>query len=52
MKIGTNTPGRHRRGSSTAEYILILAAIILPLLAIVIWFHKNIWEFLKGLKSP
>jgi Flp pilus assembly pilin Flp len=38
---------RDQQGADTVEYILIVAAIALPLLAVVIWFRKDIWEFVK-----
>jgi Flp pilus assembly pilin Flp len=39
---------RDEQGADMVEYILIVAAIALPLLAVVVWFRKDIWEFVKG----
>ncbi|MHC4982628.1 MAG: hypothetical protein ACYTF6_05610 [Planctomycetota bacterium] len=46
---------RDERGASMVEYILIVAAIALPLLGIAIWFRKDLrawvrqaWEAMRG----
>ncbi len=46
---------RDERGADMLEYILIVAAVALPLLAVVIWFWKDIrdwavekWEDIKS----
>ncbi|MFP3937293.1 MAG: Flp family type IVb pilin [Phycisphaerae bacterium] len=43
------------RGADMVEYILLIAAVALPLLAVIIWFWKDIsdwagslWEDAKG----
>jgi len=40
---------RDERGADMVEYILIIAAIALPLLGVIIWFWKDIKEWMKGL---
>ena len=46
---------RDERGAEMVEYILIIAAIALPLMAVIIWFYRDIskyvkylWEEIKG----
>lgn len=46
---------RDDQGADMVEYILIVAAIALPVLAVVVWFRKDIvqwinsaWETIKG----
>ena len=36
---------RDEQGADMIEYILVVAAIALPLLAVVIWFWKDISKF-------
>ncbi len=38
---------RDQRGADMLEYILIVAAIALPLLAVIIWFWKDISQWAK-----
>ena len=38
---------RDEQGADMIEYILIIAAIGLPLLAVIIWFRKDIAEWIK-----
>ena len=40
---------RDERGADMVEYILIIAAIALPLLAIVLIFRNQIWEWMQSL---
>jgi len=46
---------RNEQGADMVEYILIIAAVALPVLAVVVWFRKDIaewissaWESIKG----
>jgi Flp pilus assembly pilin Flp len=48
-----------QQGADMVEYILIIAAVGLPLLAVVIWFWNEIsvqagewWDQIKGSQSP
>ena len=36
-------------GADMVEYILIVAAVALPLMAVIIWFFKDISKFVKSL---
>lgn len=49
--IGNTLGALHRdeRGADMIEYILIVAAIALPLLAVVIWFWTDISQWAKEL---
>ena len=38
---------RDERGAEMVEYILIIAAIALPLLAVIIWFWRDISEWVE-----
>ena len=38
-----------RRGAEGLEKLLILAAVVLPLLGLLIWFAKDIMEWVRGL---
>jgi Flp pilus assembly pilin Flp len=40
---------RDEGGAELIEYILIMAAIGLPLLGLVIWFRNDIWEWVQSL---
>lgn len=40
---------RDEKGADMVEYILVVAAIALPLLAVIIWFWKDITSWAKGL---
>ena len=40
---------RDEQGADMVEYILIIAAIGLPLLGVIIWFWKDIKEWMKDL---
>lgn len=46
---------RDERGAGMVEYILIIAAVSLPVLGLLIWFRKDIgnWigELLEGVKQ-
>ena len=55
--IGKKLMALHRdeQGADMVEYVLIVAAVALPLLAVIIWFWKDIgawtgraWEEIKG----
>jgi Flp pilus assembly pilin Flp len=37
------------QGADMVEYILVIAAIALPLMAVAIWFSKDIWAYAKDL---
>jgi Flp pilus assembly pilin Flp len=58
IKKGLLALHRDEKGADMIEYILVVAAIALPLLAVVIWFWKDIsrwagdlWESAKGQKG-
>lgn len=38
---------KDEQGADMVEYILIVAAIALPLLAVIIWFRKDIWQWVS-----
>ena len=40
---------RDQRGADMVEYILIVAAVALPLLAVIIWFWKDIKGWAMGM---
>ena len=40
---------RDEQGADMVEYILIVAAVALPLLAVIIWFRKDLEEWFKSL---
>lgn len=40
---------RDERGADMVEYILIIAAIALPLLAVILWFRNDISQWAKEL---
>lgn len=40
---------RDERGADMVEYILIVAAIALPLMAVAVWLSKDIWAYGKQL---
>ena len=40
---------RDEQGADMVEYILIVAAVALPLLAVIIWFWKDIKDWMVGL---
>ncbi len=55
IKNGLLALHRDEKGADMIEYILVVAAIALPLLAVVIWFWKDIskwadqlWKDAKG----
>lgn len=39
---------REEKGADLIEYILIVAAIALPLLGVIIWYRNDIAEWIKG----
>ena len=39
---------RDERGADMVEYILIIAAIALPLLAVIIIFRNQLWEMVRS----
>jgi Flp pilus assembly pilin Flp len=56
-RIGRKLRALHRdeQGADMVEYILIVAAVALPLLGVMIWFWKDLsrwvgdaWEVIKG----
>ena len=49
--IGRKLQALHKdeQGADMVEYILIIAAIALPVLALVIWFWKDISKWAVGL---
>ena len=51
QRVKTTLGALHRdeRGADMIEYILVVAAIALPLLAVVIWFWKDISNWAKDL---
>lgn len=51
QRVKTTLGALHRdeRGADMIEYILVVAAVALPLLAVVIYFWKDISVFAKGL---
>ncbi len=40
---------RDEQGADMLEYILIIAAVALPLLAVIIWYFEDISKWAKGL---
>ena len=50
-EIGTKLKALHtdEQGADMVEYILIVAAIALPLLGVIIWFWHDISRHTKGL---
>ncbi len=40
---------RDEQGADMIEYILVLAAIALPILAVVLWFGRDIGQWAKSL---
>ena len=40
---------RDEQGADMVEYILIVAAVALPLLAVIIWFRKDLEHWFKSL---
>jgi Flp pilus assembly pilin Flp len=38
---------RDEQGADMVEYVLIIAAVALPLLAVIIWFWKDIDDWIK-----
>jgi Flp pilus assembly pilin Flp len=40
---------RDEQGADMVEYILIVAAVALPLLGIILWFRDDLWTWAKGL---
>jgi Flp pilus assembly pilin Flp len=55
MKNGLSLRGtlralyRDEQGADMVEYILIIAAVALPLLGIILWFRDDLWTWAKGL---
>jgi len=51
QRVKTTLGALHRdeRGADMIEYILVVAAIALPLLAVVIWFWKDFSNWAKQL---
>lgn len=50
---------RDEKGADMVEYVLIIAAVALPLMAVAIWFWKDIskqanqwWGQIKGANPP
>ena len=50
-KIWNTLKALHRdeQGADMVEYILIVAAIALPLMAVLAWLGKDIWAWAKSL---
>ena len=48
LKTKLSALHRDERGADMIEYILIVAAIGLPLLAVIIWFRKDIAEWVTN----
>lgn len=40
---------RDEGGADMVEYILIVAAVALPLMAVIIWFYRDISTYVKSL---
>ena len=38
-----------QRGADMVEYILIVAAVALPLLAVILWFRDDLTDWIKDL---
>jgi Flp pilus assembly pilin Flp len=49
IKRGLAALHRDEGGADMVEYILVMAAIALPIVAIVIWFRDDIADWAKGL---
>jgi Flp pilus assembly pilin Flp len=49
-KIANRFRDLHRddTGATMVEYILLIAAIALPLLGLLYWFRDDLWEFFMG----
>lgn len=50
---------RDKQGANMVEYILIIAAVALPLLAVVLWYRNEIsewasekWNDIRGVDDP
>ena len=39
---------KDEQGADLIEYILIVAAVALPLLGVIIWYRKDIAEWIQG----
>ena len=39
---------RDEQGADMVEYILMIAAVALPLLAVIIWFRDEIWDMVRS----
>ena len=39
---------RDEKGADMIEYVLIIAAVALPVLGIIVWFWQDIQEWFKG----
>jgi Flp pilus assembly pilin Flp len=51
MKVWSLLKKLHRdeRGAEGLEKLLIVAAVVLPLLGILIWFSKDIMQWVRGI---
>ena len=47
LRRGLAVLHKDEQGADMVEYILIVAAIALPLLAVVVWFRKDIATFVS-----
>ena len=49
-RLGNRLRSLHRdeQGASMVEYILIIAAIALPLLAVILIFRNELWNMVRG----
>lgn len=48
MKNGLSRLHRDDTGATMVEYILLIAAIALPLLGLLYWFRDDLWDFFMG----
>ena len=48
LKRELQTLHRDENGAEMIEYVLIIAAVALPILGIIVWFWQDIQEWFKG----
>ncbi len=48
LKKMLNALHQDQRGVGMVEYVLIIAGVALPLLAVIIWFWGDIWKWVVG----